>query len=822
MPINLENFKVEYESRPVGVATRLPRFSWQILSDEKNVKQEGYRIKVYEWLSTLVWDSGFVKSDETVNIQYKGKQLDQDTAYFVECEVKVNGKDYLINSEFRTGIFSLTNCCTTNVMWIRPDQGEKTYEFAPYFRKDFNLESDEIAFATAYISARGWAQPYINGKRLDEKEVMAPSHNRIRNNAYLRAYDVTDFLKQGKNTVGVVLGNGYSGHFRPPLGYNEDKALWGFISVTFTDGSFAHIVTDKSWKWSKGPITMDHIYDGEWYDATKEIEGWNTPDYCDEPWANAAVSEYANTVVPLFAPPVRILGTRECIGINKIDENKYIYDFKYNGSGVLKIKVKGDRGAEIIMHHAENIFPDGTLQPWTNRNAEATDRYILKGDGEEVYIPTFTYHCFRYVEFTVKGNAEILSAEALVYGTDMFNESRFECSSHMLNRIQDNFIRTLKTNFMAWPADTGVRDERTACDMDTLVYQEMAMHNCNIYNYYKKWTEKGIWPAGNPDWGGNDIVLAWQLWKYYGDTDYVKSFYPQLRSLAWAMYDKYELDGFEKGFGDWAAPNPTNEYEDSFSSVVETNMAMFCLEISMLKEIAEFLGEREDICLYNSYIERVKEDYIEKFFNPKTCLFSEGKQTPNLLAISNGIVEGELKEKVLKALIGSIKEKDNSHLDTGIFGTRKLIEVLSEAKEGLELVYDILHQTTYPSFGHQIVGRDATTAWEQWYHLRGMMTCSHSMFAGIGADFYKVFAGIKNAENMYKKAYIKPVAPDKMTYVNCTLDTPRGIFKVNWNKADGEFKLEVSIPANCSATVELPNGEAYCVESGEYSFKYNM
>ena len=159
-----------------------------------------------------MWDSGFVESDETVNIKYKGKCLEPDTLYYVECTVRVNGREYVTKSEFRTGLFETP---VSHIKWIRPNVAEEEYEFAPYFRKDFDLESNEIAFATAYISARGWAEPYINGKRLDEKEVMAPAHSRKKNNAYLRAYDVTDFLKQGKNTVGEVLGIGYSSHFRP-------------------------------------------------------------------------------------------------------------------------------------------------------------------------------------------------------------------------------------------------------------------------------------------------------------------------------------------------------------------------------------------------------------------------------------------------------------------------------------------------------------------------------------------------------------------------------------------------------------------------------
>ena len=816
MAITVKNLLVENAQNPVGVSTVNPRFSWIIESDEKNVRQEGYRITVTEWIATPVWDSGFIESDETINIEYEGQKLMRDTQYFVTVTVRVGGKDYTQNTTFRTGLLGYQ---APNIGWIRPNVLEREYKFSPYFRREFALKSDEVAYATAYISARGWYELFINGKKPDEKEVLAPQTSPKFFLSYLQAYDITGMLKNGINAIGVQLGNGYSRQFRPGNAYHDGKRLWAFFSIVFTDGSYQHIWTDETWKWNYSPVIQDHIYDGEWYDARKELPGWNRPGFNDAGWQNAVRSRNSERLEPVFSEPVRILGSRPVSAINKIGENTYIYDFKYNGSGVLKIKVQGNPGAEIRMHHAECVFPDGTLQPWTNRNAEATDRYILKGDGVETYTPSFTYHCFRYVEITVIGEAEVLEAEALVYGSDIFNASHFECSNSMINRIQENFIRTLKTNFMTWPTDTGVRDERTPCSMDTQVYEEMAMHNCNIHNYFEKWLSRGVDESGRPDWSGDYIMLTWLMYKYYDDKRLVSTYYKDLRALSWAFYEVHKYNNFEKGFGDWSAPSATNEYEDSFSSVVEVNYEMWYFQMQMMKELAAVIHMEKDIPTYEKFAAIAKDYMTETFFDAGKKLYSDGKQTPNILALSSKMLGDDEKDAVLAALIRSIREKDNAHLDTGIFGTRYLIDALSKSQDGCNLVYEILNQTTYPSFGQQIVGRDATTAWEQWYNLQGMMTCSHSMFAGIGADFYKKFAGIETLEGAYKKILIHPTAPDELTYVNCKLETVRGNIEVNWRRdPEGRMKLFVSIPANCDAVVVLPNGERHEVQSGSYEF----
>ncbi len=822
MSISIKKFQVEFMDSPIGVKTLAPRFSWQIESDEKNVKQEGYSLKVMAWIADTYWETGYIESEKTLNIKYRGKSLERDTLYTVYLTVRVNGKDYTATTEFRTGMLGYF---PPHIAWICADKKGAECHNAPYFRREFSLKSNEVAYATAYIAACGWYELYLNGKKIGEDEALSNSICRLTDVAALNAHDITKELKNGNNALGINLGCGFSAtHFRPELGYEGPKRFWGYISIVFTDGSYQHIWTDESWKWQDSPITMNHLYDGEWYDARLELPGWNKPGFDDSLWKNAIRPKYFEGLQESFTSRIKILDTRPTHKINKIGKNTYIYDFKFNGSGVIKIKVKGDPGAEIIMHHAENIHDDGTLQPWTNRNAEATDRYILKGDGEEIYSPHFTYHCFRYAQITIKGNAEILEAEALVYGSDVFNESKFSCSNALINRIQENFIRTLKTNFMSWPADTGVRDERTACNMDSLVYEEMSMHNCNIHAYYDNWSYRDYGTSTPPNWDGEQIVLPWLMLKYYGNTELAKRYYHHLINLTWNFYymfiDKNSNIGFfQCGYGDWTAPSRTNDFWDCFSHPREINTCLWYALLILLKDLAVVAGEECDIPQIEKFMEMAKTYVNDTFYDKETHLYSGGKQGPNLMALACGVAPEEDKEKILAALVKAIREKDNSHLDTGIFGTRLLIDVLSRSPEGLELVYDILTQTTYPSFGRQIMGKDATTAWEQWYNQQGMMTCSHSMYTGIGADFYKKFAGIINLEDCYKKTLIKPIAPSKITNVDCVLETVRGIFKVNWVRDDNAvMKLKVSIPANCEAIIEMPDGKRYEVGSGDYEF----
>ena len=816
MSISLKTVKVEFAEKPVGVITFNPRFSWLISSDEKNVKQEAYRIVVKAFIDTPVWDTGWVESDESLNITYKGETLSRDTEYYVELFVRAGGKEISAKTEFRTGLLGYI---PPHIGWIRPNCEEKHYKFSPYMRREFSLKSDEIAFATAYVSARGWYDLFFNGESVDPNAVMKHAAYMNYDKTYYTAYDITNMLKTGKNAIGVHMGNGYDENFRPGHSYTGGKRFWAFISIVFTDGSYQHIITDDQWKWSKSPITFDHIYDGEWYDARLEQPGWNKPGFSDGAWEPIAFEVCNETILPLFIPPVRVLGTRPVVDIKKFSDTKSVYDFKFNGSGVVKIKVKGEPGAQVIVHTAENKLPDGNIQVWTNRNAEATLRYTLKGEGEEVYVPTFTYHCFRYAEITTVGNVEVLDAEALVYGTDMFGDSKFSCSSDMLNRIQENFVRTLKTNFMGWPTDTGVRDERTPCDMDALCYNEMAMHNCRAHNYYVKWVGgKQMSSIGNADWAGSVIIMAWMLNKYYGDDVVIKEHYPALRGLAWGLHHRFTEEKFVKGFGDWSAPTKTNEYEDCFIDVVETNVAVYVREMEAMIDLAKVVGEEDDISYFEQFRQEGKKYFTETFFDKNAMLYTPGRQTPTLLALALNLCEEKDREAILAALVKQIREKDNSHLNTGIFGTRKLIEVLSESEEGKDLVFDILHQTTYPSYGKQIVGKDATTAWEQWYNLQGMMTCSHSMFMGIGVDFYKYFAGIKDAGKSYKKIKIEPIASEMLTSVDCTLETERGNIVSQWSRDDGTFKLHVEIPANTTADVILPDGTKHSVGSGSYDF----
>jgi len=164
------------------------------------------------------------------------------------------------------------------------------------------------------------------------------------------------------------------------------------------------------------------------------------------------------------------------------------------------------------------------------------------------------------------------------------------------------------------------------------------------------------------------------------------------------------------------------------------------------------------------------------------------------------------KDGVLNGLLQNIQEKDG-HLDTGIYGTRYLIDVFA-ANGKVDTALEMLHKVTYPGFGYEI-SQGATTLWEQWGNgigKFGMQSHNHAMFAGIGVSFYTVFAGIQSSENAYKNIRIKPIIPKELSFVECNYNTIRGDIKVKWQKYEGIFTMDVTIPGNCSGEIYLPAG----------------
>ena len=819
MKTKICNIKVEYFSEPIGLSAKFPHYSWEFLCDADNVYQQKYRIRVIGFIYELFWDSGWVESDKTFAIKHQGKALEPDTEYRVIVE-SVLGEEHLIGvSRFRTG---LMDEIFTDAKWLTAKDMAN-----PLFRKTF-FSGKQPAFATAYVAARGFYELYINDKRVGDR-ILAPATLSPRSFPYTcvaDAYDVTNLLTTDNNTVGIMLGTGYSATDYSPFGwvYEGEKRVWAALSIQFQDGDYMLITTDGSWITHSGPIISSSIYHGEAYNKNLEIKGWSDPYIDTSEWIPAQEWEDYEDVLNTYTVPIRQLSRKKCTHLEAREDEITFCDFKENGAGYISLRVIGEPGTRVIITHSEHVNPDGSLNTFTNRDANATDVYILKGHELEVFEPHFTYHCFRYAEIRMDGAAQLISAEKVTIGADLGNDSQFYCDDFMLQRFYDNAMRSVRSNFMSHPTDCAVRDERTPCLMDTMAYEELCLYSLDMQGYYNHWLRNiinEVDPNGHfPLWDGDVITLPKLMGEHYGDEDVEKLMYPRMKWVVEKCLETYKESGFLSTFGDWCAPidNPENDYEKCGHFGGEAGLCAAVSQLRYLCELCERLGHPEDKDRYAELLEFYRNEFYEKYFDEKERCFSGGQQTPNLLALAMDVAKPEHRKGIYEALKKHIREVDEYRHTTGITGTRHLIRVLSQDEEGMEILDRMLHGTDYPSFGRQVLEYDATTLHEQWLNLEGMMSGDHPMFAGMFADYYRIFAGITGKDN-FKEITIAPKLPRGINELRCTFHSVRGKIGVYVRRISGKYYIDTVIPPNCTATLITPKGETKPLGNGKYIMK---
>jgi alpha-L-rhamnosidase len=236
----------------------------------------------------------------------------------------------------------------------------------------------------------------------------------------------------------------------------------------------------------------------------------------------------------------------------------------------------------------------------------------------------------------------------------------------------------------------------------------------------------------------------------------------------------------------------------------------------MFAELADLLGKTGDAAEYRAARERSAKAFHEAFFDPKTLRYGDD-QTPNALVLRFDLVpEESSRETAAKSLASLVRDTYDGHMWTGIYGTKYLPEALYDAGE-TDLAIEALRKDTYPGFGHQIA-MGATTVWEQWHYQHGMETHNHAMFSGTGASFFSRLGGLSSISGAFEYALVKPCVPALLNEVECVYESVRGTYRVYWKKEGGRFTLELTVPPNCRARVQLPDGVIKETGNGKFSF----
>ena len=864
--IRVMNPRCEQLTNPQGIDCAAPRLSWEIAGEERGIQQTAYRILAASSLDKLnandgdLWDSQSVKSNASVNVPYGGKTPgSRDVCYWKVKVITNRGNSQW--SEPASWSMGLLNPAEWQAQWTGLDKSFRddvvdrfnTRLAARYFRKEFDASQKPVK-ATMYICGLGLYKLYINGKTIGKQE-LAPTLTDYSKVVKYNTFDVTNELVQGKNAIGVTLGNGRFFSMRQQGGrfvlrhYGFPKMLIQ-LELTYADGSRQTVVSDDSWKvTADGPIRANNEYDGEEYDATMEMPGWNATGFDDSKWLQSElVQAPGGKPEAQINRNIRVMETIRPVSVTQPKPGMYILDMGQNMVGWVSMKVKGKSGDRVKLRFAESLQDDGTLYLDNILTAQVTDIYTLKGSGNELFEPVFTYHGFRFVEITgYPGVPSINDFEGKVVYDEMDVTGHFVTSDETVNQIYRNAYWGIRGNYRGIPTDCPQRDERLGWLGDRAVGSHGESFIFGNNNLYAKWLddiaqaqrEDGSIPNTAPHiynsandylnmtWPGTFIIIANMLYEQYGNKEPIVKHYDAMKKWMFCMREKYMENNImpQDSYGDWCMPPESPELIHSKDPARKTDAAVlgttfYYRMLFLLERFANLLNQPADAKSFADEAVVVKDAYNEKYFNRETAQYSNNTVTANLLSLYFGMVPDDFADKVFQNIVDKTEKEFDGHVSTGLVGIQWLMRGLSDYGRA-DLAFRIATNRGYPSWGYMIEN-GATTIWELWNGNTAdpaMNSQNHVMLLGdLIVWFYEYLAGIQNAQGSagFEKIVMRPYPVDGLDYVKASYHSIHGLISSNWQKKDNVFQWEITIPANSIATVYIPaTNKAQVTESGQ-------
>ncbi|MBP3040402.1 family 78 glycoside hydrolase catalytic domain [Bacillaceae bacterium Marseille-Q3522] len=707
----------------------------------------------------------------------------------------------------------------------------------PYLRRTFQL-NDIVKDSELTITGLGFYRVFINGKEIT-KGLLAPYVSNPDDIIYYDQYNVTEFLQIGENVLGVMLGNGMQNSIGGKSWF-FDKARWRSAPITALrldieteNGEKLAIESDEEFRSMSSPIIFDDFRYGEYYDARKEIPGWSDPRFDDSNW---------NSVFPVLPPrgvcklctADPIIKDHELKPVSIIPYNEgFLYDFGINTAGLYRLKISGEVGQEINMTFGE-WYHDGVFDM---RNIDFTfenrteymkwvqrDRYICKGEGEEIYIPSFTYHGFRYIYIT--GISEKQATKDLLTYLVMHSELKtvgnFSSSDEISNKLQECTRNSDTSNFYYFPTDCPQR-EKNGWTGDSALSAEQLLLNFSVETSLEEWMNNiraaqndegalpGIVPTagwgyewGNgPAWDSVLIYIPFFTYKYRGNKKIIEDNATAILRYLNHLTTKQDNRGLiEFGLGDWC---PAGRDFDAYKSPLVLTDSLISMDIA---KKAAFMFSEIGWKLQAEFAERLAEQLrnaIRHYLIDFGTMTAEGAcQTSQAMALYYGVFEEGEKQAAFKRLLEMIHEMDD-HLDTGILGLRVLFHVLSDFGKA-NLAYHMITREDFPSYGNWIA-RGATSLWETFYPDDEVAaSMNHHFFGDISSWFIQAVAGIRF--NPYgtdlEEVIIAPNFIEKLTHAEAYYVAPSGKISVRWERVDEGVSLTVSVPETLKGIIRAP------------------
>ncbi|KAI5456976.1 bacterial alpha-L-rhamnosidase domain protein [Mariannaea sp. PMI_226] len=856
-------FEHYHHPNTLGVQDKSPRLSWRIDDPSNNFIQSGYEVELTRYVHGIPQPT---VSTATCNSSHSSlvpwpydHPLQSRQKISVRVRVWDDKKTHSPWSEpsyLETGLLTRSDwsCQRITAPWTSHSSVPSPEQL---YRKEFLL-LDQVQYARLYITAQGVYEAEINGQRVGDY-FLAPGWTSYDGRLQYQTYDVSLMLQQGPNCIGVRVAEGW---FSGRIGFEGGhRNIWGSqntlfaqLEITLRSGNSMRISSDGSWTVTEGPIVLAEIYDGEKYDATKEVPLWSSssmePSSSD--WQYALVLSSLPQLTKLVAgygEPVRRVDVVKPIGKLLSPLGKTIVDFGQNLVGYVRLNnIKGPRGHTITLQHAE-VLEKGELGTRCLRICEATDWYTLRGSQQsEKYEPRFTFHGFRYVEIVGwVGDLNLDDMEAVVCQTDMKPAGQFTCSNPLLNALYKNVVWSMRGNFLSVPTDCPQRDERLGWTGDLALFAPTANLLYDCFGMLKNWLIDvqydqnvlgGVPPMVSPNatlpdpmwcrrvpcaiWHDVTILAPWALYLETADHTILAQQYDSM--VTWIKAIPRDSTGASHlwdpavfQLGDWldpAAP-PDAPWKSATDSKMVANMFLI-QSLDIMTKIAQVLDKEDDMTHFVSESTAARKEFQSEYVTPNGRIASDS-QTAYALGICLDILSPAQKPRAASRLAELVR-KNGFKIGTGFAGTPFICEALA-ATGYTQVAYSMLLEKSCPSWLYPVT-MGSTTVWERWDSMLpdgsinpGEMTSfNHYAFGAVAKFLFERIAGLQRLEPGWKRFRVAPLIGAEFSYATGSHVTPYGVASCSWKTSQAEnssetFTLKVSVPTNTIADIIIPDGK---------------
>jgi hypothetical protein len=854
------NLRCEYAVNPLGIDAPDPRLFWTVESSQRGQKQTAYEILAASSPELLaqdkgdLWDSGKVATDETIQISYAGRPLESSQPVFWKVRVwDANGKRSAW-SRPATWTMGILKPSDWSAKWIA---GSPKWETV-LLRREFAVKPG-LKRALVHVCGLGQYELTLNGKKAGD-DLLTPGWTKYDRTCLYDTRDITTNLKRGKNAVGIELGNGMynvpTTRFKPPgyqpYSFGPLQAI-AQIRLEYADGSVETLGTDETWRAAPGPIVSSSIYSGEDFDARRAQKGWNRIKFDDSKWPSAQIVNGPGGELKglsCAAPPIRLFEIHQPVSSRTLTNGDILFDLGQNAAHIPKISVIGPAGSRVRVIPSElgdGLASQGSMGE--QRRSTIWCDFTKATDGVETWSPKFFYIGCRYLEvecFPAKGETQlpaVKSIAGIVVQSASEPAGEFECSNPLFNRIRALVRWAQRSNMMSVMTDCPQREKRGWLEEDhlngpALRYEfDLAQLFTKMLNdiadsqlanglvpttapEYAVFRDKGQTGdergrfGDSPEWGSAFLLVPWQQYQFDGDLDLLRRHYDGMKRYVDYLAGRATNHIVNYGLGDWYDIGPKHPGISQLTPIALTGTAFYYYDTWILAQTAALLGKPDEAQQFETRAAEIRAEFNEKFYDATNRFYATGSQTANAIPLVMNLCDPTNRAAVLDAIVCDIRARGNA-LTAGDVGYRYLLLALAEGERS-DVIFDMNNQSEKPGYGFQLK-KGATSLTEAWDAGRGSSQ-NHFMLGQIMEWFYHDVAGIGGdpAGPGFKKIIIRPQPADDLTWARADYDSIRGKITSDWKRAGGKFTLNVTIPANTTASVFIPATSAETVtESGK-------